>query len=70
MTLTGRLSIHPTLPVATLGSVSQHWIGTAAARVGVVEDRWLVYGKLSGGWVQSSAEDVPTGACSHSVVLG
>jgi opacity protein-like surface antigen len=47
---------HPTLPVATLGSVSQHWIGTAAARVGVVEDRWLVYGKLGGGWVNSTAE--------------
>jgi hypothetical protein len=26
---------HPTLPFPTLGSVSQHWIGTAAARVGV-----------------------------------
>ena len=47
---------HPTLAVPTLGSVSQHWIGTAAARVGVVEDRWLVYGKLGGGWVNSTAE--------------
>jgi opacity protein-like surface antigen len=47
---------HPTLPTPTLGSVSQHWIGTAAARVGVVQDRWLVYGKLGGGWVHSSAE--------------
>src|SRR5215470_3234556 len=47
---------HPTLPFPTLGSVSQHWIGTAAARVGVVEDRWLVYGKVGGGWVHSTAE--------------
>src|SRR5215831_18114157 len=47
---------HPTLPVPTLGSVSQHWIGTAAARVGVVDDQWLVYGKLGAGWVHSTAE--------------
>jgi opacity protein-like surface antigen len=47
---------HPTLPLATLGSVSQHWIGTAAARVGLAEDRWLVYGKFGGGWVHSTAE--------------
>jgi hypothetical protein len=47
---------HPTLPFPTLGSVSQHWIGTAAARFGVVEDQWLVYGKVGGGWVHSTAE--------------
>jgi opacity protein-like surface antigen len=47
---------HPTLPFPTLGSVGQHWIATAAARVGVVEDRWLVYGKFGGGWVHSTAE--------------
>jgi opacity protein-like surface antigen len=47
---------HPTLPFPTLGSVSQHWIGTAAARIGVVQDRWLVYGKVGGGWVRSTAE--------------
>lgn len=46
---------HPTLPTPTLGSVSQHWIGTAAGRLGVVADRWLVYGKLGAGWVHSSA---------------
>lgn len=46
---------HPALPTATLGSVSQNWIGTIAGRVGVVEDRWLVYGKLGGGWVRSNA---------------
>lgn len=46
---------HPALPTPTLGSVSQNWIGTIAGRVGVVEDRWLVYGKFGGGWVQTSA---------------
>ena len=37
---------HPALPTPTLGSVSQNWIGTIAGRVGLVADRWLVYGKL------------------------
>lgn len=46
---------HPDLPTPTLGSVSQNWIGTIAGRAGLVEDRWLVYGKFGGGWVQSSA---------------
>jgi len=46
---------HPALPTPTLGSVSQNWIGTIAGRVGLVEDRWLVYGKLGGGWVHSNA---------------
>jgi opacity protein-like surface antigen len=46
---------HPALPVPTLGSVSQHWISTVAGRIGVVNDRWLVYGKLGGGWVGSNA---------------
>src|SRR5215471_3884931 len=46
---------HPTLPSPTLGSVSQNWIGTIAGRIGIVEDRWLVYGKLGGGWVNSNA---------------
>ncbi|HKD65191.1 MAG TPA: outer membrane protein [Candidatus Binataceae bacterium] len=46
---------HPALLSPTLGSVSQNWITTAAGRVGVVEDRWLVYGKLGGGWVRSDA---------------
>jgi hypothetical protein len=35
--------------------VSQHWISTVAGRFGIVNDRWLVYGKLGGGWVQSTA---------------
>ena len=38
-----------------LGSVSQHWISTVAGRFGVVADRWLVFAKLGGGWVQSDA---------------
>ena len=46
---------HPALPTPTLGSVSQTWIGTVAGRVGLVEDRWLVYGKFGGGWVQNNA---------------
>jgi opacity protein-like surface antigen len=51
----GATFAHPGLPTPTLGSVSQNWIGTVAGRVGVVEDRWLVYGKFGGGWVQSNA---------------
>ena len=46
---------HPALPIPTLGSVSQHWISTVAGRFGLVNDRWLVYGKLGGGWVGSTA---------------
>jgi opacity protein-like surface antigen len=46
---------HPALPTPTLGSESQNWIGTVAGRVGLVEDRWLLYGKLGGGWVRSDA---------------
>jgi opacity protein-like surface antigen len=46
---------HPVLPTPTLGSVGQNWIGTVAGRVGFVEDRWLVYSKFGGGWVQSNA---------------
>jgi opacity protein-like surface antigen len=46
---------HPALPTPTLGSISQNWIGTVAGRIGLVEDRWLVYGKLGGGWVHSNA---------------
>jgi opacity protein-like surface antigen len=45
----------PALLTPTLGSVSQNWIGTAAGRIGLAEDRWLVYGKLGGGWVNSNA---------------
>ena len=46
---------HPTLPVPTLGSVNQRWISTVAGRVGFVDNRWLVFAKLGGGWVQSDA---------------
>jgi hypothetical protein len=43
---------HPALPTPTLGSVRQNWVGTIAGRVGLVEDRWLIYGKL-GRWVDA-----------------
>jgi len=49
---------HPALPALlgpTLGSVSDHWIATAAGRAGYAAGRWLVYGKLGGGWAHSSA---------------
>jgi opacity protein-like surface antigen len=45
---------YPALLAPTLGSVSQHWIGTVAGRAGFVDDLWLVYGKLGGGWVGSA----------------
>jgi hypothetical protein len=35
--------------------VSHRWISTVAGRVGLVNDRWLVFAKLGGGWVQSDA---------------
>ena len=58
---------HPPLPAPTLGSVSQHWISTVAGRVGIVHDRWLVFGKLGGGWVHSTALlDLPGGSWSGS----
>ena len=41
---------HPTLPLPTLGSVNHRWMGTAAGRIGVTNDRWLVFGKLGIGW--------------------
>jgi len=46
---------HPVFPAPTLAFVDQHWIGTVAGRVGLVDDRWLVFAKLGGGWVNSSA---------------
>jgi opacity protein-like surface antigen len=46
---------HPTFPVPTLGSVSNHWMSTVGARIGLVNDRWLVFAKLGGGWVHSDA---------------
>ena len=46
---------HPTLPAPTLGSVSNHWMSTVAGRIGLVNDRWLVFAKLGGGWVGSEA---------------
>ena len=46
---------HPELPVPTLGSVNHRWMSTVAGRVGLVNDRWLVFAKLGGGWVHSDA---------------
>ena len=46
---------HPALAVPTLGSVSHRWMSTVAGRVGLVNDRWLVFAKLGGAWVQSDA---------------
>jgi opacity protein-like surface antigen len=46
---------HPTLSAPTLGSVSNHWMSTAAGRIGLVNDRWLVFAKLGGGWAGSEA---------------
>ncbi|WP_246556853.1 outer membrane protein [Bradyrhizobium liaoningense] len=46
---------HPPLPTPTLGTVRQNWIGTVAGRAGLVEDKWLLYAKLGGGWVHSNA---------------
>ena len=46
---------HPVLPTPTLGFVDQRWMGTVAGRVGLVNDRWLVFAKLGGGWVNSNA---------------
>ena len=55
------------LSAPTLGSVSQHWISTVAGRFGIVNDRWLVYGKLGGGWIQSSASlNVPSSDWNRS----
>ena len=45
---------HPGLPAPTLGFVDQHWIGTVAGRMGLVNGQWLVFAKLGGGWVQSN----------------
>ena len=46
---------HFALPTPTLGTVQQNWIGTIAGRFGLVEDKWLFYAKLGGGWVHSNA---------------
>ena len=46
---------HFALPTPTLGTVQQNWIGTIAGRFGLVEDKWLFYTKLGGGWVHSNA---------------
>ena len=51
---------HPPLPIPTLGSVNHRWMGTVAGRVGLVNDRWLVFGKVGGGWAHHDiAVNVP-----------
>ena len=58
---------HPAIPFPTLGSVSQHWLSIVAGRFGIVNDRWLVFGKLGGGWVGSTALlSVPGGSWNGS----
>ena len=46
---------HPAFLAPTLGSVSNHWMSTVGGRIGLVNDRWLVFAKLGGGWVHSDA---------------
>jgi hypothetical protein len=38
---------HPVLSTPSLGYVDQHWIGTVAGRVGLVNDQWLVSPSLA-----------------------
>ena len=57
----------PVLPTPTLGSVSRHWISTVAGRVGLVNDRWLVFGKVGGGSVGNTASlNLPGGSWNGS----
>jgi len=51
----GAAFAHPAFPAPTLGFVSHDWIGTAAGRLGLAEDLWLLYAKVGGGWVHSNA---------------
>jgi opacity protein-like surface antigen len=57
----------PTVPVATppglvLASANQQWISTLAARFGLVSDRWLIFGKVGGGWAhETAALNLPDG---------
>jgi opacity protein-like surface antigen len=49
-----------TVPVTTaLGlvqaSATEQWISTLAARFGLASDRWLIFGKVGGGWVHGTA---------------
>jgi len=36
-------------------SASENWVSTLAARLGLTSDKWLVYGKVGGGWARDSA---------------
>jgi outer membrane immunogenic protein len=37
------------------GSVSTDWVATLAGRIGFAFDRWMIYAKGGGAWVQNSA---------------
>jgi opacity protein-like surface antigen len=45
-------------------SAETDWVTTLAARVGLVNDRWLVYLKVGGGWAHNTASltNLTTGA--------
>jgi opacity protein-like surface antigen len=44
-----------TSPGVISASARKDWITTVAARLGITSDRWLVYGKIGGGWSQGHA---------------
>ncbi len=45
----------PTQFGPVLATASEKWISTLAVRFGLVADRWLVFGKIGGGWANDSA---------------
>jgi opacity protein-like surface antigen len=63
----GTIFSRPTIPVNTpsgivQASASEKWISTMAARFGLVSDRWLIFGKVGGGWAQDNvALNFPNG---------
>lgn len=55
--------------VGTLqASTNTDWVTTVAARIGLTADRWLVFVKVGGGWVQNSIRltDLGTGAVAST----
>ena len=49
-------------------SAEMDWVTTLAARIGLVNDRWLVYVKVGGGWVHNTASltNLTTGASASA----
>jgi opacity protein-like surface antigen len=45
----------PTSPGLVQASAHQDWISTLGARFGMTSDKWLVYGKVGGGWARQGA---------------